>query len=176
MVGTIYRSWFVRAALCSTLLFTAVAVLTKNDHFMVGLRTLQIGMAMAVLIAYSKNLIAAMLSPNPDPFERILLGIEGSFFGLLLAGIIAYLWRLSGQPRWIYHADLAGFPIWINIQAGAMHLWARGAIGGGMPPRERVLLGLVLAVSIMLALVMFAYSGEVTVFLEWLRPFLEEEH
>jgi hypothetical protein len=58
-----------------------------------------------------------------------------------------------------------GRPVWISIQAGFLHLWARGALGGGMPTRERLHVGAAVAFTMLVVLLRF---------LQAVRPWLQE--
>jgi hypothetical protein len=161
-------------ALATTAAFTFGSWLLPNNQIWVVLRLLQIPAAFAVMVAYSETIMESMLSPAPRPREKVLLGINGSFFAILMTASISYIWRLGGQPGWLLHVDIVAFPIWVSIQSAFLHILAKGAIDNGFPRKERIRLAVWTGICLFVLLIIFVRATDIAGFLEWVRPWLEE--
>lgn len=154
--------------------FIWMAAIIPNGVLTEFLRVAQIAVAVAVLVAYARDGWAALQKHRPDNTEQLVLGICTGFVAVLGAGIWSLLWRLAGQPAWMYNSDTNAFLVFLVVLAGVLHVTAPGAIADSIPPRRWVFWGILTGLTVLVCGIILLIHPDTKPIVDWLEPWLGE--
>ena len=164
--------WLVGLALIAMFVITAIAV--PNRPLTEALRIMQISVGSVVLFAYGVDAWAAARKRYLDHGEQLTLGICVGFAAVVFGGIWALLWRLAGQPAWMYNSDFNAFMAFLVIIAGTLHITAPGAINGIVPRRNWIWWGCAVGLAVLVSTMILSLQPDVRWIVDGIEPFMRD--
>jgi hypothetical protein len=138
--------------------------MNRHDLFDL-LNALSVSVGVGVLIAYISATYHALTTRERSGGDLLVLGIDCTWFAVI--GRQIYLWW------WRWHTDIEqvndgigslnslpfAFFVWMLIGGGLLHLTARGAIEGRVPPVNWLIMGSSVALGLALFLGVLLFFG-----------------
>lgn len=140
--------------------FWLVAWVVPRAWLFDAVNALTISIGAGVLVAYAPGVRASLARRDLSGGHYLVMGIAVAWAATTARHAYNWLWRYLGQPDDMINHPFVAFLIWMLFTAGLLHLLARDAIEGQIPPRNWVTVGISVAVGLALAL------G----FIVWLEP------
>lgn len=141
---------------------------TSNLEFEHIART---SVALAVVLAYASIFAAALLSTRPDRVEQLSSGIVLSWVSTVLVSLWALVYRLGGKPAWMLDSDFYGYLIHLQVLGGILHITAPGAVGGGIPRRNWISLGVACGVTLFIFLMIVGFQPDARAVVNFLEHY-----
>jgi hypothetical protein len=140
-----------------------------------SLRAFVFALSVAIASSFAKPAFHAFTRKTfPDHVGQLAMGIFLLWTSMAIQSFWYVLWRVAGQPLWMFNNDFNSFTLYLFSIGGALHVTAPGALDGVIPARNMIKIGISLGVAaLFLAFVMLA-SDSATAFVEFLHPFFED--
>lgn len=135
-----------------------VSWLTPSSSNMEFEHIARTSISLAVVMAYASIFAGALMSSRPDRVEQLSAGIVLSWVSTLLVSMWALLYRLGGRPAWMLDSDIYGYLIHLQVLGGILHITAPGAVGGGIPRRNWISLGVASGVTLFVFLMIIGFQ------------------
>jgi hypothetical protein len=174
MIGSYHGRGILWFILLLFIPFAIAVFMLPNDLLLQGARILHVCASLAVVISYSAAAWNAFRQPAFRSIDMLKMAIFSSFVGNFGFGLVSLLWRLGGQPHWLANSALVAFFVSMQTIAAILYLAAPGALDGHVPPRGKVVIGVVLGLGAVVVLLFAAVNIDVLPLLKLIRPGLDE--
>lgn len=154
----ILRSRVVWAAVLIFSLFSILMWIVPNSPLMEVMHSLRGWVALAVVVAYTPICLEAVRLEKIDRIHQLSLGIWMGWMATLILSVWSLLWRLAGKPIWMTESDINAFALMMSTMGATLHITAPGAVGGIVPRRNWIMLGLAFAAGAAFATAVMAYQ------------------
>lgn len=144
------RSRIVRTALILVAAYWMAAFFVPAVYLIQVLNYVLIAIAVAVSIAYLPEVWDAVRMDRIDRVAQLSLGIALSWTAVIINRSWVGLIRIT-DADWMRSSPMIGFYVFLSVLAGVLHITAPGAIGGVIPKRNRIILGLAIGTGVLAA-------------------------
>lgn len=116
---------------------------------------LAVSLSVGVMFAFWPGVMEAIRTPRHEleGGHYLVLGIMTGATAIVAQFAWRGVWRLWDRPDWMITHPVLAFFIYMLATGFALHLSAQGAIGGRIPRRNKVMLGVAVATALMLTFV-----------------------
>jgi hypothetical protein len=174
IINALLRSPVVWTATALFAVFLAAAKVFPYESFLETLRVLQMTVWTVVGVAYCAEGFWAVLHGRPNNREQLILGICVGAAAYVMLGAWSLLWRLSGQPAWMFNSDINAAIITASILAGVLHVTAPGAIDGTVPKRNWIYLGVAIGGAVLISGITLSLQPSLAWIVHAIEPYFRE--
>jgi hypothetical protein len=166
------RSPLVWGAIGAAIVFFLLATFVPVGPLLEFLRTTQTISGLAVAVAFVGSALVIVRAGQADEGDHLVMGVALGWFATFLTGVWAMLWRLSGQPTWMYNSDFNALLVYLYVVSGVLHLSGINAVKGVVPTRNWVIIGVVCGISFAIAATIIVTRPSAKAIVDWLEPWV----
>jgi hypothetical protein len=135
--------------------FWVLPIFIPIEYLFELVNALAVSLGIGVMFAFWPGMIEALKTPKHEleGGHYLVLGIMTGATAIVAQFAWRGVWRALEQPDWMIRHPLLAFFVYVVATAFALHLSAQGAIGGSIPRRNKIMLGVAVAAALMLTFI-----------------------
>lgn len=153
--------------------YQAINAFVPNGEMIVYVRILDISATTAALYIFARDAWKGLWRKVPRPRDFLIAGIWLKFFSAWLIGIYGVVYRLSGEPKWLFNNEILPVALFIGVIAVVLHVCTPGT-AGSVPRKSQYALAISLAAATLLAGFLIASKPDIRPWVETLRPYIAD--
>jgi hypothetical protein len=152
-------AWVAVALLLGTVL---VSIFVPQQPLMQFINICSLSVAVAVVITYAPAWAPALRKNALDGPDALSLGIGCTWTAEIGQRIWSIFWHGLERPEWMTQSYIIPLLLTLTVFGGIQHITAPGAVGGLVPKRNWIMLGVTFGI--------FTLIGLLVVWLGWFQP------
>ena len=167
------RSIIVWAAVLLFIGYQIVNAFVANGEMIIYVRILDISATTAALYIFARDAWKGLWRRAPRPRDFLITGIWLKFFSAWLIGIYGVVYRLAGEPKWLFNNEILPLALMIGIVAVVLHICTPGT-AGAVPRRSQYALAVSLGAATLIAGFLVASKPDIRPWVEPLKPWISD--
>lgn len=148
----VFRNAMFWGVVLASAMYFAASALVDSNLLQTTLHAISFSIWIAVGVTYLPGAILGVLERRPTNADYLIIGIVCAGLSTALMRGWSAFYRILGRPEWMFENPIFGYLILLGIFGGVIHLTAPGAIGGRVPARNWIKVGIAIGIGAAMAI------------------------